>query len=281
LAGDKLDPGVQARAEGAALRILQESMGTSASSPEIANRILREIRSMSGIEDPYALFKRKEMERAKAVFRHAREYVGEDLRSRVCVAALGNSLDFFEDPDVVLGDIPKRLEQGLPFFHDHMAQLDDLLSRKPELVLFLTDNAGEIYFDMPLYEYVRERCGRALLVVKGGPALNDLTRHELDDQLLARFDEVVDTGTDGAGIDWSRSSREFRVLVNSADLILTKGMANFETVYPQNMLSAAFFVFKVKCRPVQEYVGAPLGSFVALGKGAENPVTEPSHDGMR
>ena len=273
-----MDPGVQARAEGAALRILQESVGTSASSPEIANRILREIRSMSGVEDPYALFKRKEMERAKAAFRHAREYVGEDLRSRVCLAALGNSLDFFEDPDVVLGDIPKRLEQGLPFFHDHVAQLDDLLSREPELVLYLTDNAGEIYFDMPLYGYVRERCGRALLVVKGGPALNDLTRDELDDQLLALLDEVVDTGTDGAGIDWSRSSQEFRVLVNSADLILSKGMANFETVYPRDMYPAAFFVFKVKCLPVQECVGAPIGSFVALWKGAGKPADELSSD---
>jgi hypothetical protein len=84
--------------------------------------------------------------------------------------------------------------------------------------------------------------------------------------LAACFDEVVDTGTDGAGIDWSRTSQKFRDLIHSADLILSKGMANFETVYPQRLIPAAFFVFKVKCPPIQRCIGAPVGSFVALWK---------------
>jgi hypothetical protein len=259
---------LQSHAEEAALRILHECSGTAASSPEIANRILREIRSMTGVEDPYAHFKSREMERAEAVFGRIQSRVGEDLRSLVGLAALGNSLDFFENPDSVLGAVPAQLVQGgIQFSQDQIQRLEERLEARPKTVLYLTDNAGEIYFDVPLYKYIRERCGRAPLVVKGGPALNDLTQQELkSNPLAACFDEVVDTGTDGAGIDWSRTSQKFRDLIHSADLILSKGMANFETVYPRRLIPAAFFVFKVKCPPIQRCIGAPVGSFVALWK---------------
>ena len=57
---------------------------------------------------------------------------------------------------------------------------------------------------------------------------------------------------------------EFMDLVHNADLILSKGMANFETVFPRTLPSPVFFLFKVKCRPMQDYLGAPAGSFWAM-----------------
>ena len=80
-----------------------------------------------------------------------------------------------------------------------MDLLESFLSGNPDLVLYLTDNSGEIFFDLPLYEYIKGRTKRVVLIVKGGPALNDLTRKELQlAHLENRLDEVVDTGTDGA-----------------------------------------------------------------------------------
>jgi hypothetical protein len=141
------------------------------------------------------------------------------------------------------------------------------LREKPVTVLYLTDNAGEIYFDWPLYEYIRDRSRKTILVVKGGPSLNDLTRTELKSAGLEKmFDTVMDTGTDGAGIDWENVSRDFLDLIASADLVISKGMANFETLYPRAMVSPTFFLFKVKCEPIQNYVQAPPNSFMALWK---------------
>ena len=137
--------------------------------------------------------------------------------------------------------------------------------RGPRLVLYLSDNAGEIYFDYPLYTYIRERAGRTILVVKGGPSMNDLTRTELESsQLGKRFAEVGDTGTDGVGIEWDRVSEEFLHLVDEADLIISKGMANLESIYPRKLSCPVFFLFKAKCRPIQGYLHSPANSFWAL-----------------
>ena len=164
-----------------------------------------------------------------------------------------------------MAEIPDQIKTGLSFYHDDVAALETFLSNDPKLVLYLTDNAGEVYFDLPLYEHIRKRTDRTVLVVKGGPALNDLTRAELEEAKLEdQFDEVADTGTDGAGVDWGYVSEAFLDLVGAADLVLAKGMANFESLISHSLLAPVFFLFKAKCGPIQDYLEAPAGSYWAL-----------------
>lgn len=80
------------------------------------------------------------------------------------------------------------------------------------------------------------------------------------------FEEVMDTGADGPGIDWEQASEGFLALVENADLIVSKGMANFECLYPRELTASVFFLFKAKCEPIQEYLKASPDSFVALWK---------------
>ena len=167
----------------------------------------------------------------------------------------------------MLADLPLQFLNEISYFQDDTDQLEAVLREKPAKVLYLTDNAGEIYFDLPLFEYIRSRCKQIMLVVKGGPSLNDLTRVELRSAGLEDiFGNVADTGTDGAGIDWENVSKDFLDLIASADLILSKGMANFETLYPRDVSAPVFFLFKAKCEPIQNYIQAPANSFMALWK---------------
>ena len=265
LLADGKNTALKGEAEALARRILDANCNSGLSSPQLAKLILHEIRRLSGVFDPYSRFKSQEMASAKKIFSHIREELGTDLRSSVIAAVLGNSLDFFKNPDKTLIEIPSQVETGLLFFYDDLDHLEAFLDKGPELILYLADNAGEIYFDLPLYEYLRKKAQRTVLVVKGGPSLNDLTRVELKlAGLEARFDEVADTGTDGPGIDWDHISPEFQNLVSKADLIVSKGMANLETLYPRDLTSPCFFLLKVKCRPVQDYIGAPADSFCAM-----------------
>lgn len=262
----------QGDAEVAASAILVEAEKRGLTSPETANLILREIKRFSGVYDPYAQLKAQEIAFARKIFSRLEGYVGDDLRSRVRLAVLGNSLDFFKTPEEALKEIPDQIRRRLSFFHDDVDALETFLSNGPGLILYLTDNAGEIYFDLPLYEYIRERTERAVLVVKGGPSLNDLTRSDLQEARLGdKFYEVADTGTDGAGVDWGRVSKKFLNLVDAADMILAKGMANFESIYTRNLTAPAFFLFKAKCRPIQEYLNAPADSKWALWKDVNPP----------
>ena len=267
------NPDLVEKAEHITRNILEDAGNNKSSSPQIANRILREIQQITGIADPYEDFKAREMAQARKVFTDLTDHVADNLRSRATLAAIGNSLDFFKNSEQALADIPSLFDNGFSFYFDHLDQLEALLTTKPQKVLYLTDNAGEIYFDIPFYDYLKKHCGCIYLVVKGGPSLNDLTRVELQTANLEdRFDIVTDTGTDGAGIDWDNVSGEFLDLFASADLIVSKGMANFETLYPRRLSVPSFYLFKVKCEPIQNYIQAPADSFLALWKGGNSSV---------
>jgi uncharacterized protein with ATP-grasp and redox domains len=261
------NPDFAEKAEHITRDILEDAGNTPSSSPEIANRIVRAIRRITGIDDPYENFKIREMAQAREIAAHLKHHVAESLRSRAILAALGNSLDFFKNPAEALDDVTGLFHNGFSFYFDHIDQLQTHISNRPELVIYLTDNAGEIYFDIPLYDYLKKHCRQIYLVVKGGPSLNDLTRTELQSQnLMDRFGMVTDTGTDGAGIDWDHVSSEFLDLLYAADLVVSKGMANFESLYPRRISGPSFYLLKVKCEPIQNYIQAPAGRFLALWK---------------
>jgi uncharacterized protein with ATP-grasp and redox domains len=264
-APDNLD--LAEKTESVAREIIAEAEINPTSSPQVANRILREVRRLSGVNDPFAEFKAREMDQARQIVLQLESQIGTDLRSRVSLALLGNSLDFFNDPQKVLADIPRRKLKDFSYFQNDTDQLEIALHRRPETVVYLTDNAGEVYFDRPLYDYLQQRSRKAILAVKGGPALNDLTREELKAAGLEDvFEAVTDTGTDGAGIDWENVSTDFLDLITSADIVISKGMANFETLYARDMAAPVFFLFKVKCEPIHNYIQAPGDSFMALWK---------------
>ena len=233
-------------------------------SPEIANDILRVIRRVSGVDDPYEKVKTLEMAQAKKVYEQVKGHVGDDLRSLTNLALLGNSFDFFRSTDDALAGVIENAGKKLVYFHDDLHRLAHFLSNDPGLILYLTDNAGEVFFDLPLFKYIRNLARRTILVVKGGPGLNDLTGEEL--KSFEEFGETTDTGTDGAGIDWRHVSPGFAALVEQADLIIAKGMANFETVYFRETPTPVFFLFRTKCRVVTDYFNAPMDSMMALWK---------------
>lgn len=247
--------------------LIEEGLVDGSTSPVIANRILREITGCSGTKDPYVGFKAKEMESARSVFNSIADRIQHDLRSLIGLAALGNTLDFFCDAEAVMREVPVILREGIHFERDDIDRLERFLDTGSRKILYLTDNTGEIYFDLLLYEALSRRSACCTLVPKGGPALNDLTRKELAQSGLAeRFPDLMDTGTDGAGIDWDRVSDDFLSRVTEADLILSKGMANFETVYPMSLSASSFYIFRVKCEPIQDVVGINLGGFAAVFK---------------
>jgi len=255
--------------ESTAKDFLTQAQNRKWTSPQIANKILRWIRDATGTFDPYREFKIREMDQAKRIYDHMKAQLPQDLRRRIRTAVVGNSFDFFKDPEALCDDIPRFLADAAPFAYDHVDRLETFLESGKRKILYFTDNAGEVYFDLPLLDYLAKKDGRPILVVKGGPAFNDLTRSDLERAgLMDRFDQVEDTGTDGAGIDWERVSDRFMGLIKESDLILSKGMANFETVFPKDLLCPTLFLFRVKCEPIHRYIAAPVNSSVALWKDA-------------
>ena len=107
---------------------------------------------------------------------------------------------------------------------DDTALLEERLQGEaPRRIIYLADNAGEALFDLPLLNRLRKRA-KVYYAVKGSPVQNDLALVDLERSgLLARFGDVVTTGTDSPGLDLGSVSADFKKLLEGSDLIWQRG----------------------------------------------------------
>ena len=77
---------------------------------------------------------------------------------------------------------------------------------------------------------------------------------------LDRLARLIDTGTDAPGTILGQCSAAFREVYDSADVIVAKGQANYETLSEEQR--GIFFMLQLKCPVIARDVGAPVGSIV-------------------
>jgi damage-control phosphatase, subfamily I len=228
--------------------------------------IHRMLRRETGV-DPYRavkqLYNRIALERLPALKKRAAESV-DPLEGGVRAAIAGNVIDFGIYETV---DVDRSIEESFQL------PLDPLPSRlfvdrvaASQRLLYLCDNAGEIVFDRVLLEILRDMGKVVIAVVKGAPVINDAT---MDDARAAGLDEcaaVIDNGSDGIGTLLEACSPSFRDAYHSADLIISKGQANFETLAGEGD-ERIFFLFKVKCPVVAGLLKRRNGDIVIMRNG--------------
>ena len=97
------------------------------------------------------------------------------------------------------------------------------------------------------------------VVVKGGPSLNDALMEDAEEVgMIDEANAIITTGSDAVGVNLSEVSKEFMNAYSSTDFILSKGMANWETLTEYRAPCPTLFLFRTKCEPVAAAVGAPL-----------------------
>jgi uncharacterized protein with ATP-grasp and redox domains len=226
----------------------------------------RLLRTETGV-DPYqqvkTTYNRIALERLSALRRMATE-TPDRLEGAVRIAIAGNVIDFGIYESV---DLDRAVEESfrLPMpGPDYLAFARAVsMSRR---ILYLCDNAGEIVFDRVLLETLRALDKEVIAAVKGSPVINDATP---DDAAAAGLEEcaaVIDNGNDGIGTLLEACSPRFLDAYRSADLIISKGQANFETLV-QVRDERIFFLFKVKCPVVAGFIERPNGDIVLMGNG--------------
>jgi hypothetical protein len=229
----------------------------------------RMIKRITGNPDPYYELKRdanrtalKMLPKVKAFIERQPTELGRF--SLACKAAsIGNLIEYdILGHDALLED-PLGLLEKEEFHIDDTESFFDLARHGGE-VLYLTDNAGEIAFDKILVQELKHLSCRVTVAVKGGPALNDAL---MEDALEVGIDEVADdlitTGTDAIGVNPSECSTKFLESFYGFGLIVSKGMANFETLTEIGTPSPTLFLLRVKCEPVAEALGAPMNQSIA------------------
>ena len=114
-------------------------------------------------------------------------------------------------------------------------------------LVFLHDNCGEVVFDHVLIKTLKNLYPNLHItsMVRGVPVLNDATIDDAKQIGLTDTVEVIGNGSTIAGTCLENLSKEALEVVQNADIIISKGQGNFETLYGCGL--NVFYLFMCKC----------------------------------
>lgn len=183
---------------------------------------------------------------------------GDPLWTAARLAISGNVIDFGIFTSI---DIDKSISRSLASqigVDDYEAFRESV--SKAGNILYLLDNAGEIVFDRLLIEELCASGKNVKAVVKGSPVLNDVTAADAVQAGLTDVCEVIDNGSDAIGTILEWTSPEFQREYRAAELIISKGQGNFETLV--GTAKKTYFLFQSKCDVVSRELGLSPGSML-------------------
>lgn len=238
-----------------------------ATPPYLSGEIYKQAKLVSGISDPYLEEKTQFNKIAqdlieKHQLRALIESSKTPLESAIRLSIAGNIIDFSLGEKIDENMVEQSLQDSLnkPLYGN---QINALIKRiqTTNKIMILADNAGEIVFDQLMIEFLGEK--EITYVVKGGPIVNDATRKDaieigLDQQVI-----LMDTGAEYQGIVLEASSPEFIKALASAELIISKGQANYESLNEYNH-DGLYFLLRGKCLAIADVIGCEKGDFVCI-----------------
>jgi uncharacterized protein with ATP-grasp and redox domains len=245
----------------AAVAALLPRFDLALSPPENATAMYRLIAERSGVADPYAAIKRESNALANRLQPAVRERIrnaADPLLAATQYAMAGNVIDYGAHHDF---DVEQTLAECLgqtPAINDYHQLRHDLAASRT--VLYLADNCGELLFDGLLIEQL----GREVTVaVKSAPIINDALPADAIDCGIHRLARVMTNGTACPGTPLAAVNHEFRALFNQADLVISKGQGNFETLSECDR--PLYFLLTVKCGVVAHHLTGRTGRPIAVG----------------
>ena len=173
---------------------------------------------------------------------------GDVLKTAIQYAMTGNYIDFGSMHTVDEEYLQKALQES----GERVVDDDVLEALRKELtdakrIVLLTDNCGEIVLDKLLIKVIKGLFPQleVTIMVRGGEVLNDATMKDALEVGIDKVGAIVDNGTEIAGTFLEALSVEALQILNEADVILSKGQANFETL--RGCGKNIYYIFLCKC----------------------------------
>jgi uncharacterized protein with ATP-grasp and redox domains len=250
--------------------VVAEKASERISSAEFASAIHQCAYAAIGKDDPYSDLKKRSNEVALGLLPVAEVFVRRSknpLIAAMRVSIIGNLLDFGIEGSIGSPEALKKTFKELmnePLGSDNSEEIERMIEKSKEIV-FLADNCGEIVFDkILLREIKRNRSGRIVLVIKGRPILTDVTKNDMRGLGIENLvDEILETEDVAVGINlWEKGKNsEIARRLRKTDLIISKGMANFEALSEYDWKAIAYLL-RVKCGTVARAIDAPIDTNV-------------------
>jgi len=249
-------------------RVLRETLRLSTElrfdqpPPWMGCQIHRLLKEATGNEDPYAQAKAHSNSLALSLLPELKTLVNnskDSFNTALRLAIAGNIIDFGCKTKVTDEDVQCSIDSALndPLDNNMVQSLKNTINQSED-ILYLTDNAGEIILDRLLIEQMPAE--RVTVVVKGAPIINDATYADAEIAGLTSLVKVIDNGTDIPGTILEQCPTEFQKRFSQADLVISKGQGNYETLSHED--GNIFFLLKAKCPVIARDIGCRVGELV-------------------
>lgn len=235
----------------------------SMSPPAVGQKMHRRLRELTGVDDPYREAKDRFNRLALDLLPELRHRVAasaDPFTAALKLAIAGNVIDLGANGGITEAEARLIVERAgdEPVIGD-IDSLKEAIDGAGE-ILYLADNAGEIVFDRLFLEQLP--CERITFGVRGRPILNDVTLVDAKTAGVTDLVPVIDNGSDAPATILADCSEEFRAHFEAADLIIAKGMGNFESL--SEAPGDIAFLFRAKCPAIAAVVDQPIGTHLVV-----------------
>jgi len=232
------------------------------SPPVAAADLYPKLASFTDSDDVYKALKELSTQEAMKLLPSVKKQVNTSSDA-IKAAVAGNVIDFATPQHFDLDEEFEKVFDTDFAIDDEELFLEQLKEAKNFMII--GDNVGEHIFDKLLLETIAKEYPNLKLyyAVRGKPIINDVTFLEAKEINMQEVASLVDSGVDTPGLAYAHASDEFMELYKSIDLIIAKGMGNYECLEGVKD-ERIFHLFKVKCDVVSADVGATLGSLIFM-----------------
>ncbi len=235
------------------------------SPPELSREVHAIIRNVTKSKDPYKKVKIESNKMVKKKYHKLEQMVSSSknpLLMAVKLSIVGNVIDFGTSNRLSLEEAINAASNKHFVDEDYQKFKDKL--NKSKTVLYLADNAGEIFFDKLLLGKLSDTGKKLTYVIKANPIINDAT---IEDARFAEIDKIATILEGDAGQPYScpgivlkYASKELLNYLKSSDMVISKGQGNYESL--SSIDRDIFFLLMVKCPLVARDINTELAELV-------------------
>lgn len=183
----------------------------------------------------------------------------DPLKTAVKLAIIGNYIDFGAVENVTEKTLLELFEEvDKKPFDDNLFEEFKIKIRESRTVTYCLDNCGEVVLDKILAKQIKSvnPSIKITFIVRSANTTNDANMSDAKYVGLFEVDEVIENGNDVNATVIKRLSAEAKNALFSADIVISKGMANQETL--SGCRDDIFFLLLCKCVPFSELYGVKL-----------------------
>ncbi len=227
--------------------------------PEVMGCLYEDILKNIGHDDPYESIKSQYNQlllKQEPLINEIIAASDDKFKTALKIAITGNLIDFSAkhqfDQELLLEKINSILNSSLAV--DHSNSLKNNL-KTAKTLLYLGDNCGEIVLDKIFINQIQAMFPdlKIVFAVRGRPVVNDATINDVKEVKMDSVCQCITNGDGSLGTVLTRVDDNFTSVFNSADVIISKGQGNLESLMHEGR-DNIFFMFMVKC----DLVGDPL-----------------------